>query len=95
MKLVMGNCYALEAEKNNQDAYATETQKFEEGKDKKIVAKKTKSQALREENAKKEKQYLAKPNIEEKFKLSKYTSSDKTKVDTGLKSSVKQWLLWL
>lgn len=49
MKLVMGNCYALEAEKKNQDDYARETQKIESNASKRVSAKKTKSQALREE----------------------------------------------
>jgi len=31
-KFVISNCYALWAEMINQDAYATETQKFEESK---------------------------------------------------------------
>lgn len=46
MKLVMGNCYALEAERNKQVDYANQTQNLNNSK--KLAAKKTKSQALRE-----------------------------------------------
>jgi len=89
MKLVMGNCYALEAEKANQVDYANQTQKIEANNGKKVVAKKTKSQALREELAEKEKQYQGKPNLEEPFKLTKFTSLGVTKVDTGLNAVKK------
>lgn len=90
MKLVMGNCYSLEAEQKNQDLYSTQTQKTDANKDKKLIAKKTKSQALREEAAKHEKHYQEKNNIEEKFKLSKYTSMGVTKVNTGLNKAPRQ-----
>lgn len=83
MKLVMGNCYALDAEKIKQQEYLRETEKLESGR-KKVSAKTTKSQALREQNVQKEKEYLGKPIIEEKFKLCKYTNLSQTKVDTGL-----------
>ena len=53
MKLVMGNCYALEADQKNQENYAKQTQKTELNNSKKLLAKKTKSQALREEVAQK------------------------------------------
>lgn len=52
MKLVMGNCYALEAELHNDQDYMQETQKMCT-KGGKLQAKKTKSQALREQQAKK------------------------------------------
>jgi hypothetical protein len=55
------------------------------GVTKQLGGKKTKSQALREEQAQKEKTYQAKPNITEEFKLSKYTGMNVTKVDTRLK----------
>jgi hypothetical protein len=83
MKLVMGNCYALDAEKIKQEEYLRDTQQLESGP-KRVSAKTTKSQALRVQNVQKEKEYLGKPIIEEKFKLSKYTSLNQTKVDTGL-----------
>ena len=63
MKLVMGNCYALEADQKNQEDYAKQTQKTELNNSKKLLAKKTKSQALREEAAQKEKAYQGKSNI--------------------------------
>jgi hypothetical protein len=47
MKLVMGNCYALEAESKNEGDYANETQKVAGKTMSKISAKTTKSQALR------------------------------------------------
>ena len=47
MKLVMGNCYALEAEAKNQTQYQTTNQFNEAKQTKKIAAKTTKSQALR------------------------------------------------
>ena len=53
MKLVMGNCYALEADQKNQEEYARETQLNSSKGVKKVTAKKTKSQALREEMAEK------------------------------------------
>jgi hypothetical protein len=46
MKLVMGNCYALEADAKNSTLYANDSQKIEENS-KKVAAKTTKSQALR------------------------------------------------
>lgn len=96
MKLVMGNCYALEAEKVNQVDYANQTQKNETNNSKKVVGKKTKSQALREEAAQKEKQYQTKANLQEPFKLTKFTSLGVTKVDTGLNISKNndKWLSW-
>ncbi len=63
MKLVMGNCYALEADQKNQEDYAKQTQKTELNNSKKLLAKKTKSQVLREEAAQKEKAYQGKSNI--------------------------------
>jgi hypothetical protein len=47
MKLVMGNCYALEAEAKKEGKYTNETQKMETKTTSKIGAKTTKSQALR------------------------------------------------
>lgn len=47
MKLVMGNCYALEAEAKNETKYLGDTQKVEAKTGSKISAKTTKSQALR------------------------------------------------
>jgi hypothetical protein len=35
--------------------------------------------------AQRHKEYITKPNIEEKFKLSKYSSMNTTKIDSGLK----------
>ena len=84
MKLVMGNCYAIDAETKNQDTYMNETGKRATTLGKKVTAKKTKSQALREEVAQKEKDYKGKPNYEDSFKISKFTSSNMTKVDTRL-----------
>ena len=53
MKLVMGNCYALEAEQKNQEDYLKQTDKKGATAGKKVSAKKTKSQALREQVAQK------------------------------------------
>ena len=39
---------------------------------------------LREQKAQEEKNYRQKPNIEDKFKLSKYTENSIAKVDTRL-----------
>lgn len=50
----------------------------------KLGAKTTKSQALREEQAQKEKAFQGKPNTKEEFKLTKYTNMNVTKVDTRL-----------
>ncbi len=47
MKLVMGNCYALEADQANQTDYANLTQSIDAKNNKKVGAKTTKSQALR------------------------------------------------
>ena len=84
MKLVVGNCYALEAESNNEVGYNTQTMKSEAQKSRKVQAKTTKSQALREQQADKEKQFRDKPNIKEEFKMTKFSSAN-TKVDTRLK----------
>ena len=51
---------------------------------KKVSAKKTKSQALREQVAQKEKGLQTKSNYQDSFKLSKYTNMNVTKVNTGL-----------
>lgn len=53
MKLVMGNCYALEADAKNSTLYANDSQKIEDKTSKKVGAKTTKSQALREQQAEK------------------------------------------
>ena len=53
MKLVMDNCYALEADQKNQEDYAKQAQKTELSNSKKLLAKKTKSQALWEKVAQK------------------------------------------
>lgn len=83
MKLVMGNCYALDAESHKEANYNTQVVQGEAQKGKKVQAKKTKSQALREQQAEKEKQYRNKPNTKEEFKLNKFSSTN-TKVDTRL-----------